>query len=96
MPGSSSNQMDGPNRSSQKTDSASHHLIPALGTLTTAIAKSAIAWGAVKRGKTRLEQHNPAMREVRRICLERRREKEPLKRKKLVHCTVQSSTGDAT
>ena len=66
-----------------KTDTASHKFIPALGTLTTAIAKSAIAWSAVKRGKTCLDQHDPALRKVRRLCLERRREKEPLKRKRL-------------
>ena len=66
-----------------RTDSASHQFILALGTLTTAIAKSAIAWGAVKRGQTRLEQHDSTVREVRRLCRERRREKEPLKRKSL-------------
>ena len=46
-----------------------YQFIPALETLTTAIAKSAIAWGAVKRGKTRLEQRDPTMREVRRLSL---------------------------
>ena len=56
-----------------RTESASHKLIPALGTLTTAIAKSAIAWGALK----------PALMEVRRLCVERRCEKDPLKRKRL-------------
>ena len=54
--------------------------IPALGTLTTAIAKSALAWCSVKRGRTCLEQHDPALTEVRRLCVERRREKEHLKR----------------
>ena len=51
-----------------RTDAASHKFISALGTRTTLIPKSAIAWGAVKRGST--IQH-----------LERRREKELLKRK---------------
>ena len=37
----------------------------------------------MKRGKTRFEQHDPTTREVRRLWLERRREKEPLKRKSL-------------
>ena len=55
----------------------------APGTLTTAIAKSAIACGAVKRGKAGLEQHDPAWMEVRRICVERHCEQDPLKRKRL-------------
>ena len=59
-----------------RTDTASHKFIPALGALTTAIAKSAVAWSAVKRWKTGLEQDDPALMEVRRLCLERRREKE--------------------
>ena len=55
-----------------RTNSASHKPTPALGTLTTAIAKSATAWGAVKRGKAGLEQHDPAWMEVRRLGVERR------------------------
>ena len=63
-----------------RTDTASHKLIPALGTLTTAIAKSTIAWGC---NEACLEQHDPAWMEVRRLCVERRCEKDPLKRKRL-------------
>ena len=67
---------------------ASHKLVPALGTLTTAIAKSAIAWGAVKRGRAGLEQHDSVFMEVRRLGVERRCEKNPLKRKNCPsHCT---------
>ena len=62
---------------------APHKLIRAQGTLTTAIAKAATAWGATKRGKACLEQRDPALMEVRGLCLERRREREPLKRKSL-------------
>ena len=64
-----------------RTDTASHKLVPALGTLTIAIAKSAIAWRAVKREKAGLEQHDPLWMEVRKLGVERRWEKDPLKRK---------------
>ena len=50
-----------------RTDTASYKLVPALGTLTTAIAKSAIAWSAVKRGKAGPEQHDLVWMEVRRL-----------------------------
>ena len=79
-----------------RTDTASHKLVRALGTLTTAIAYSAIAWGAVKRGRAGLGRHDLVWMEVRRLGVERRGEKDPLKRKKSVHRTVQSSTADAT
>ena len=77
-------------------DTASHKLIPALGTLTTAIAKSAIAWGAVKRGKAGLEQHDPALMEVRPLCVERRCDKDHLKRKRLSIALYRARTVDAT
>ena len=54
------------------TDIASHKLVLALGTRITAIAKSAVAWGAVKRGKAGLEQQDPVWMEVRRLGVERR------------------------
>ena len=69
-------------------DIASHKLVLALGTLTTAIAKSVIAWGTAKRGKAGTKQHDPMWLEVRRLGVERRCEKDPLKRKNCPsHCT---------
>ena len=62
-----------------RTDAASQKLVPALGTLTTAIANSSIAWGTAKRGKAGQKQHDP----VWKGC-----EKDPLKRKLCrSHCT---------
>ena len=62
-----------------RTDAVSHKPVPALVTLTTTIAKSAIAWGTARRGK----QQDPMWPEVRRLGMERRCEKDPLKRRKL-------------
>ena len=76
-------------------DTASHKLVPALGTLTTAITKSAVAWGAVKRGKAGLEQHDPVWMEVRRLGVERCCEKDPW-RGKTVRRIAQGSAVDAT
>ena len=71
-----------------RTDTASHMLVPAPGTLTTAIAKSAIALGAG------LEQHDQVWMEVRSFGVERHCEKDPLERKNVPR-TVQSSPADA-
>ena len=58
-------------------------MVPALGTLTTAIANSAIIWGAAKSGKAAPKQHDPMWLEVRRLGVERKFEKDHLKRKQL-------------
>ena len=66
-----------------RTDAASHKLVPALGTLTTAIAKSAISWRAAKSGNAAPRQQDPMRLEVRRLGAERKCEKGPPEEKKL-------------
>ena len=78
MPVCLENQMEWPNGFSQNGCC----VVP-LGTLTTAIAKSAIAWRTAKRGKAGPKQQDPMWLEVRRLGVERRCEKDPVKRKSL-------------
>ena len=68
-----------------RTDAVPHKPVRALRTLTTAIAKSAIAWRTAKRGKAAPKQPG----------VERRCEKDHHKEEKTVYRTVQSSSTDA-
>ena len=78
-----------------RTDTASHKLVPVLETLTTAIAKSAIAWGTAKRGKAGPKKHDPMWLEVRRLGVERRCEMDPHKWKNCPsHLTELANTCD--
>lgn len=58
-------------------DPVSMHIVPALATVTVAVAEVAIKWSGGKRGNTGLLGHDPTILERRKCCLERRREKDP-------------------
>ena len=78
MRGCPENQME----SSPEWMLCRHKPVPALGKLTTAIAKSAIAWRTAMRGKAGPKQQDPMWLDVPRLGVERRCEKDPLKRKR--------------
>ena len=56
---------------------------PLLGTVTTAIAHSAVKWGSAKNKTSYLDPQDDTMIEMRRLCQDRRREKDTVKRKTL-------------
>ena len=55
--------------------------IPPLGAVTRAIAHSAVKWSSAKNQKSYLDTQDETMIEMLRLCLERRREKDAVKRK---------------
>ena len=57
--------------------------IPLLGAVKNAIAHSAVKWGSARHRKSYLHPQDDTMIEVRRLCLERRLEKDRVKRKTL-------------
>ena len=57
--------------------------IPLFGAVTNAIAHSAVKWVSARQRKSYLHPQDDTMIEVRRLRLERRREKDPVKRKTL-------------
>ena len=57
--------------------------MPLLGAVTNAIAHSAVKWGSARHRKSYLHPQDGAVIEVRRLCLERRLEKDRVKRKTL-------------
>ena len=51
--------------------------MPLLGAVKNAIAHSAVKWGSARHRKSYLPPQDDTMIEVRRLCLERRLEKDP-------------------
>ena len=66
-----------------RIDTASHKFIPALGDADNSHRQIGHYVACSEAWEGCLEQHDPALMEVRRLCVERRCEKENLKRKRL-------------
>ena len=66
-----------------KIDPTLQEQTPLLGAVTNAIAHSAVKWGSAKNKKSYLGPQDDTMIEMRRLCLERRREKDSVKWKTL-------------
>ena len=66
-----------------RIDPTLQELIPPLGAVTRGIEHLAVKWGSAKNKNSHLDPHDDTMIEMRRLCLERRREKDAVKRKTL-------------